>query len=257
MRWIPSLLLPSIALGSCSPSRTDVPGPDAAPKTPASALSAAAAGETPPPSSGAARRVYEVAAVGDSLTDARAHGGKFLDLLRERCPESRFDNHGKGGEMVNQMRRRFARDVLGEAGLSDKPAYTHVIVFGGVNDLYSDKTALRSVPKIQADLSAMYAMAKQHGIRVVAVTVAPWGGFTRYYNAERAGTTRQLNAWILGREGAEVDHAIDAYALLSCGDPERLCPEYAAPFRDGLHFGQKGHARLGEAIHEEVFSDCR
>ncbi|WP_050431574.1 GDSL-type esterase/lipase family protein [Chondromyces crocatus] len=204
------------------------------------------------------RRVCAVAAIGDSLTDARSGGGKFLETLRQRCPESRFDNYGKGGDMVNQMRRRFLRDVLGSHGVGDKPALTHVIVFGGVNDLYSDKTAFRTVPKIQADLSTMYAEARQRGARVVAMTVAPWGGFTRYYTEARGETTRQLNEWIRGRkEAGEVDQVVDAFALLSCGKAERLCPEYTPPFMDGLHFGTKGHEVLGQALYEAAFSECR
>ena len=91
-----------------------------------------------------------VAAMGDSLTDARSNGGKYLDVLRKRCPNSRFDNYGKGGEMVNQMRRRFADDLFAPG----KPAYTHVIVFGGVNDLYSDRTAGRTPPGIERDIAA-------------------------------------------------------------------------------------------------------
>ena len=46
--------------------------------------------------------------------------------------------------------------------------YTHVIVFGGVNDLYSDITAKRTVAKIESDLSTMYASAREHGAKVVA-----------------------------------------------------------------------------------------
>jgi len=199
-----------------------------------------------------------VAAVGDSLTDARSHGGKFLERLRERYPHSRFDNYGKGGGMVNQMRRRFARDVLGETptGRIDKPDYTHVIVFGGVNDLYSDQTAGRTPAKIERDLTAMYELARTRGIAVVAMTVAPWGGFKRYYNARRGAATRELNAWIRaqGRSG-KVDAVIDAYALLSCGDPERLCPRFVPPFRDGLHFNGEGHAKLADAL-ALALSDC-
>ncbi|EYF04881.1 GDSL-type esterase/lipase family protein [Chondromyces apiculatus] len=203
-------------------------------------------------------KVYVVAAIGDSLTDARSHGGGFLDELKRRCPESRFDNQGKGGNMVNQMRRRFARDVLGEEGGPERPAYTHLIVFGGVNDLYSDKTAFRSVPKISADLAAMYAAGRARGMRIVALTVAPWGGFSSYFTDARGQTTRQLNDWIRGRKAAgEVDHVIDAYALLSCGVPHRLCPDYTKPFMDGLHFGPRGHEVLGKALYEAVFSDCR
>ncbi|MDC3962140.1 SGNH/GDSL hydrolase family protein [Polyangium jinanense] len=227
------------------------------PKTSPSAERApvAAAAPAPPPDS---RRAYVVAAMGDSLTDARSHGGKFLDYLRAHCPESRFDNYGVGGQMVNQMHRRFARDVLGEPPPSDKPAYTHVIVFGGVNDLYSDETAFRTPKLIQADLAGMYALAKGRKMQVVALTVAPWGGFSKYWNDKRAAATAQVNDWIRARKAAgEVDHVVDAFALLSCGNLNLLCPDYAAPFKDGLHFGPKGHEKLGEVLLREVFTDCR
>jgi lysophospholipase L1-like esterase len=194
-----------------------------------------------------------VAAMGDSLTDARSHGGKFLDLLRERCPKSRFDNFGKGGQMVNQMRRRFADELFAPG----RPAYTHVIVFGGVNDLYSDLTAGRTPAKIEADLGFMYQEAHRHGAAVVAVTVAPWGGFTRYFNASRSAATLEVNNWILGqRDAGAIEAAVDAYGLLSCGEPTLLCPAYTPPYKDGLHFGDEGHKRLGEALFATVFSNC-
>jgi lysophospholipase L1-like esterase len=193
-----------------------------------------------------------VAAMGDSLTDARSRGGKFLDVLRRHCPLSRFDNYGIGGQMVNQMRHRFDDDVFGPG----KPAYTHVIVFGGVNDLYSDQTAGRTPALIERDLTFMYQEAHRHGAKVVALTVAPWGGFSRYFNASRSAATLDLNRWILAqRDSGVVDAAVDAYGLLSCGDPTVLCPSYTAPFHDGLHFGSEGHERLGEAL-AQVFATC-
>jgi lysophospholipase L1-like esterase len=203
----------------------------------------------PPP----VRNPVIVAAMGDSLTDARSQGGKFLDLLRERCPRSRFDNYGKGGQMVNQMRRRFTDEIFAPGN----PAYTHVIVFGGVNDLYSDLTAGRTPAKIEQDLTLMYQAAHQHGARVVALTVAPWGGFTRYFNASRSSATLELNRWILAqRDAGAVDAAIDAYGLLSCGEATVLCPRYTPPFTDGLHFGAEGHRKLGEALFDQVFASC-
>ena len=194
-----------------------------------------------------------VAAMGDSLTDARSHGGKFLDLLRERCPRSRFDNYGKGGQMVNQMRHRFAEDLFAPG----RPSYTHVIVFGGVNDLYSDLTAGRTPTLIERDLTLMYEEAHRHGAKVVALTVAPWGGFTRYFNASRSGATFEVNRWILAqRDAGTIDAVVDAFTLLSCGAPTILCPRYMAPYKDGLHFGDEGHERLGEALFAQVFSNC-
>jgi lysophospholipase L1-like esterase len=194
-----------------------------------------------------------VAAMGDSLTDPRAQGGKYLDVLRARCPKSRFDSYGIGGQMVNQMRKRVDDDVFGPG----KPTYTHVIVFGGVNDLYSDLTAGRTPALVERDLAAMYSDVHAHGAKAVAMTVAPWGGFTRFFNASRAAATLEVNRWILSqRTTGLVDAVVDAYGLLSCGDASTLCPRYTAPFRDGLHFGDEGHKVLGEALFTEAFSRC-
>ncbi len=204
--------------------------------------------------------VYTVAAIGDSLTDPKSHGGGYLDVLRQQCPGSRFDGYGKGGQMVNQMRRRFARDVLGDPpdAANPKPAYTHVIVFGGVNDLVSDLTAGRTPAKIAKDLTRMYQAAHARGMRVIAVTVSPWGAFRMYWNEKRGAATRELNRWILAqKQEGEVDHLVDAWSLLSCGVPDRLCKRFVKPFNDGLHFGPPAHELLGQALKKQAFSDCR
>jgi len=203
---------------------------------------------------GAESRALSIAVLGDSLSDQRGGGGGYLDVIRQGCPEARIDNFAVGGYMVNQIRRRFTERVLAQP----RETYSHVVVFGGVNDLYSDLTAGRTVEKITRDLGFIYEAARRSGARVVAITVTPWGGFTRFYNPRRAAAMQRLNAWILeqAREG-RVDVAVDAYPLLSCGNPEKLCPALSAPFRDGLHFGREGQQRLGEALVEAAFPACR
>lgn len=202
----------------------------------------------------APKQSCKVALIGDSLTDYGAHGGGYARYLEERCPGSDFVNFAKGGAMVNQMLRRFEETLAREP----RGSFTHVVVFGGVNDLYSDETAGRTTTKIEADLTALYAGARALGARVVAITVAPWGGFTRYFTPHRAATTRELNAWILDqtKDGA-VDVAIDAFTLLSCGDPDRICARYDRARSDGLHFGKGGHEALGALLYEREFHDCR
>lgn len=216
------------------------------------ASSAPVAASAPKPSLGAARLPLVVAVIGDSLSDPRSHGGGYLEYLKAHCPAIQIDNFAKGGAMVNQMRRSFEVQV----GSSGKP-YTHLIVFGGVNDLYSDLTALRTPEKIERDLGVMYDWAHAHGMKVVAFTVAPWGGFSRYYNPTRGAATRTLNAWIRDQPSqGRVDQVVDAFSLLSCGDPEVLCERILPPFRDGLHFGPEGHQLLGQALFRSTFSDC-
>jgi lysophospholipase L1-like esterase len=223
------------------------------PEPPARAATPAPPAEPSPARSPTARRRH-VVAIGDSLTDPRAQGGKYLDFVASRCPASVLDNHGKGGDMVNMMRRRFERDVLPRA--EQAADVTDLLVFGGVNDLYSDLTAHRTQEKIRADLSAMYAAGRARGWRVIALTVAPWAGLRRYYNPSREAATLELNEWIRARAAAgDVDVVVDAYALLSCGTPELLCPDYA--LADGVHMNTAGHEVLGEALFRAAFSDCQ
>lgn len=251
-----ALLLGAAVFARCGHSpASDAPKPvvpAAQPAAPPSAAEAAPARVASTPSATPSKKRYLVAAIGDSLTDSRSNGGKYLDYLGKRCPESRFDNYGVGGDMVNQMRRRFDRDLPVK-----QSAYTHLLVFGGVNDLYSDLTAGRTPELIGADLTAIYSAAKSRGWKVIALTVAPWGGFTKYYNASRGAATRTLNEWIVAQRGSTVDFVIETGPLLSCGDPELLCPAAHAPFKDGLHFGPVGHEKIGKALFDTVFSDCR
>jgi lysophospholipase L1-like esterase len=273
-RWTPTwgaLCVAGLALGAAGFARCGAVGPggaaDPAPVAsttepslplaaePKSASSTEATAPATPAVVDVEKQAYVVAVIGDSLTDARSGGGKFLDYLKERCPASRFDNYGKGGDMANQMRKRFFRDLLPVAHAA---RYTHLIVFGGVNDLYSDLTAGRTPEKVGKDFSAMFSAARERKMKIVALTVAPWGGFRKYFNESRGQTTLELNDWIKRQraEGA-VDHVIDTYSLLSCGDPERLCPELAAPYKDGIHFGPAGHEKIGSALYETVFKSCR
>jgi len=225
------------------------PPPPPPPPPPATSSAAPAASETSP-----SKQAYRIAAVGDSLTDPKSHGGGYLDYVQQRCPETRIDNFGKGALMLNQIRRRFEETV------HNQPAgtYTHLVVWGGVNDLYSDLTAGRTPAKAEADLSVIYEKSRHKGAQVIAITISPWGDFAKYHNERRQGYTLEVNQWIRDQRGAgKVDAVIDAYALLSCGDPTRLCPELAQRKSDGLHLGKAGHEVLGKALYEAVFSNCR
>lgn len=190
--------------------------------------------------------------LGDSLTDEKVGGGGFVRILRQHCAGVSFDNRAKGGFMVNQIRKRLETEVLPEG-----KHYSHAIVFGGVNDLYSDQTANRTLTRIENDLGKIYAALQGRGTRVIAITVTPWGDFKRWFTPERGQNTRRLNGWILAQPAqGGVAAALDAYPLLSCGDPELLCPELSAPHKDGLHFGKLGHEKLAQALLAGPFQSC-
>lgn len=235
------------------------PAPAAPSPVPSTSVPPAGSSDEPAPDAApATKRRYAVAAMGDSLTDPKSHGGKYLDVLRRKCPESRFDSYGIGGNMVNQMRKRLLPHVFGEGtGKNEqKPKYTHLLVLGGINDIISDETALRTNDKIKRDLSWMYAAAKERGLEVLAVTLPPWGGLKGWHNPRRQASTEDMNVWIRGaKERGEVDAVFDVYPLMSCGQPTFLCDAYAWP--DGAHWTKKGHEVMGEALHAAHFADCR
>lgn len=212
----------------------------------------AAPGPAPTDASG---RRYVVAAIGDSLTDTRAGGGGYLAALRARCPESRFDAYGVGGQRTDHMRWRFSSDLWGRSTpWLDKPKYTHVIVLGGVNDLAATSLFDARIGRIQQNLSFMFRQARANGVTVVALTVPPFGRL-RGVADRRLEATVRLNRWIV--DEAAADHAVDINPLLSCGDPAVLCPRYRRFANDPIHWGKRGHEAVGQALHRAVFSDCR
>ena len=232
-----------------------VPGASgpAAPSAPSAASSASPATSQPTLAPAPSQPGYRIAVLGDSLSDPKSFGGGFLRDIEEHCPRTRIDNFARGGHMLNQIRRVFEDSVHSQP----RGSYTHVIVWGGVNDMYSDISAGRTPQKAEEDLSQIYEKAHNKGAKVVAITVSPWGGFRRYHNARRQAYTEQLNAWINQQLAqGKVDYVVDAYALLSCGQAEQLCPQYQQRAADGLHLGQLGHSVLGAALFKAVFQDC-
>jgi lysophospholipase L1-like esterase len=238
-----ALVAGALRLAAADPAPPAPRAPETAPR-PTSAPSAATT----------SKRAYVVAAMGDSLTDPKSHGGKYLEHLAARCPKSRFDSYGKGGNMVNQMRKRFLRDVFGEGAGETRPRYTHVIVLGGIGDILSNETAKRTAKLVEGDLAAMYEMAHARGAEVIALTLPPWGG-AKAYDGARHAMTMAVNAWIRGPEAAKLaDHVVDVFPLLSCGKPNQLCDDYA--WKDHLHWSAKGHEVVGQELFDAVFADC-
>ncbi len=205
---------------------------------------------------------YVVAAIGDSLTDTRVGGGLYMRHLARLCPESRFDAYGVGGQRTEHMRWRFMHDVFGVGARRKPPAYTHLIVLGGVNDLSAGSVGMSRTTRIRANLSYMYAAAALRGVEVIALTVPPWG-LLRGVPDARVNATLELNRWITTRPAAgEVAFALDIGPLLRCPeDTDEASSVLCAPYRrfsdDLIHWNAAGHRRVAELLKQRVFADCR
>ncbi len=203
------------------------------------------------------KKRYIVAAIGDSLTDSRVGGGKYLKELRKRCPLSRFDAHGVGGQQTLHMRWRIDEVLAQRQRMpSARVSYSHLLVLGGVNDLSAGSVTHPRIARTQANLAAIYAHARRRGLEVVAVTLPPWGRLFGDYD-KRGAATHTLNAWIVSRKlSGQVDEVVDIHSLLSCADPDELCPTYRRFPSDRVHWNGAGHRVVADALHREAFADC-
>jgi hypothetical protein len=159
--------------------------------------------------------------MGDSLTDPKSQGGKYLETLQRLCPKSSFVSFGVGGNMVNMMRKRFVRDLYTPREDGTTPTYSDVIILGGLGDILSNETAKRTAKKIGEDLLLMVGEARSRGARVLVL---------------------------------QLDGTMETRPLLQCGNPEVLCKEYG--WKDGIHWSAAGHEVVGKALQELHFGDC-
>jgi lysophospholipase L1-like esterase len=197
-----------------------------------------------------------VAAIGDSLTDPRSGGGRYMRALARACPASRFDTYGVGGQQTRHMLWRVRQDLFGEGrrGAPPKPRYTHVLVLGGINDITGAEGHVPDVARIEKNLTGIYAAAREHGAKVIGLTIAPWG-WGQAPRAQLQATTR-LNTWLRSGAAGALDQTVDIHPHLSCGEPLFLCPDYRMLPGDHVHWNERGHQIVAGSLEREVFQDC-
>jgi lysophospholipase L1-like esterase len=162
--------------------------------------------------------------VGDSITYG---GGSYARLLKSRHQTVII---AKNGVQTGWMLRR-----LRETNLH---GFTHLIVFGGGNDINCGHLA-----QAGRNLLDMYRLGKLAGLKVVAVTHHPWRGWPSWTPTKHE-QTMALNWWIRERASAVIDGVADFYGLVRDPDyPQRLAPLYGNG-ADGLHPNSFAHQLL-------------
>jgi acyl-CoA thioesterase I len=143
-------------------------------------------------------------------------------------------NRGVDGERSDQIRARFARDVLGA-----QPAA--VVIIAGVNDIYQGRAA----DAVQRELEAMYVAAHAARIQVVAGTIIPFDTAT----AEQNARMHAVNAWIRDYSGRHdgVTFCDARAAVAAPGQADRLV---SSP--DGLHPSPDGYMRMAAALEPSI-----
>lgn len=156
-------------------------------------------------------------------------------LMKDR-PEWRVVNQGINGQRSDEIRARFDSDVVAK-----RPAV--VVIIAGVNDVYQGRDAKH----VERELAAMYARARQAGIKVVAGSIIPYDTASPDQNARM----HEINAWIQAQAANDpaMRFADTRAAVAAPGDPDRL-----ASSPDGLHPDAAGYRKMADAIRPAIES---
>jgi lysophospholipase L1-like esterase len=200
---------------------------------------------TAPQNTSALSTNVKVATVGDSISvdppgsDLYNH---YPSLLKSVYGVSTSDSFAVGASQTGSspspfkgMRLQYSENVAGKG-------YDALIIMGGVNDVASGVSASTT----EANLDWMYSQAKTAGMKVVAISILPWGCFSSSSPAMMV-KTKEINAWI--KTNSNVDFFIDAYDEFNDGN-DCLKASYNL---DNIHVNRAGHDKLALMIYNQVF----
>jgi lysophospholipase L1-like esterase len=176
--------------------------------------------------------VTKIYCIGDSLTDAGVYEAELVALLG---PNWVTIEMGRSADTTSDMLARFQTDVI------DYGDAAYVIIWGGTVDILS-----LTEEESEMNLQAMYTMAQNAGIKVVAVTITPLNSETD----EKKEKLLAINSWIQNT-AINVDYIADAYTAID--DPENpgnILPVYDSG--DHAHLSDAGYAEVAATIYEAV-----
>ncbi|MEU6281956.1 GDSL-type esterase/lipase family protein [Streptomyces sp. NPDC047028] len=191
-----------------------------------------------------------VVAFGDSLTDGTGStpdtNHRWPDRLADRLRARRIGvlNAGIGGN-------RLLRDDVGPSALArlDADALNRagarvLIVWEGINDIIRGTAETPVADDFAAAYRTLVTRAHAAGLRVVGVTLTPYGGHPAHTPAREA-LRQRVNTLI--RYGAIFDAVADADAAVrDPADPRRIRPAYDPG--DHLHFDDAGMLAVARVV---------
>ena len=160
---------------------------------------------------------------------------QYAYWLTKRHPDWRALNRGVDGERSDEIRARFARDVV-----QAEPDV--VVILAGVNDVYQG----RSAESVEGELEAMYDLARAAKISVVAGSIIPYNTATPEQNARM----HAVNGWIrdyADRHDGSVTFCETRAAVADPGQPDRLV---SSP--DDLHPSPNGYRLMADALEPAI-----
>jgi lysophospholipase L1-like esterase len=207
-----------------------------------------------------------VVTLGDSITDGAAStpnaNRRWPNVLAERLKQEHglenvavLDEGIGGNRVLNEQSgpsalSRFDRDVLGQNGVK------YLMILEGINDIGRLANSRMMGPEdeitaqnLEHALTQLADRAHEHGIKVFAATLTPYGG-AGYYSERGEQAREDYNNWI--RTSGLFDGVVDFDKITTDPqNPNHFNPAYDSG--DHLHPADAGYKAMGEGIDLKLF----
>jgi lysophospholipase L1-like esterase len=179
---------------------------------------------------------HQVYSIGDSLTYSNGSGYFETQLNTLLGNTWIVVNRGISGQTTAQMLARFQTDII------DRGDAEYITIWGGINDVLGGLSAA----SIESNLQQMYTMAHNAGLKVVAINISPFKGYSGW-TADKQTVLDAVNTWITS-SATDVDYVIDIYSVLEDGsNPDALLATYDGG--DQLHLSVSGYNQVGSSVY--------
>lgn len=185
--------------------------------------------------------VTNVACIGDSLSSSFS----YVRYLQNKHTNGtlNFYCYGVSGQTTGEIKNRIVtntNEIWDETYIY--PGYfDYAVVLAGINNVRQPK-------KVVKDLKDIYFLLDSYDVKVYAVTLLPWGGYSTYdlYGHE---CTQYINNFI--RKSSNVEGVIDINLKLNDYQTHSLPQEFDGG--DGLHLSPNGYRYMAEYIEKSLF----
>lgn len=173
----------------------------------------------------------KILAIGDSIT---ANTASYVNQLNTKCQNQiNFEKIAEDGKQTSWM----LQNLQNKTGIREN--FSYMVVLGGINNI-------DGVSGIKNNLTEIYKIGKDNGLKVIAITIPPYYGWSTW-TQQRHENILTVNAWIKEQKTAgKIDSVVDYFSVAVSADGITAKPELTSS--DHLHPTAAGHTVIAKMI---------